>query len=102
MKELIKGKMKGILTDCFTNEKRETEIDYEIVEDDGNKIFHLINGPTGYEDFSINDKYTSLDRICRNGWRACAGTKRVYDTLFIPAEEMKKALEPCLKSITPL
>jgi hypothetical protein len=94
----MKGKIKGILTDCFTNKKRETEIEYKIVEDDGNKIFHLINGPTGYEGFSINDKYTSLDRICKNGWHACVGTKRVYDELFIPPEEMKKALESCLKT----
>ena len=93
----MKGKIKGILTDCFTNEKRETEIEYEIVEDDGNKIFHLINGPTGYEGLSLISEDTTVDRLCKNGWCACMGTKRVYDKLFIPPEEMKKALEPCLK-----
>lgn len=97
MKKLTEEKIKGILTDCFTNEKRETKIEYEIVEDDGNKIFHLINGPTGYEDLSLTLEDTSVNKLCKNGWHACVGTKLVYDELFIPAEEMKKALEPCLK-----
>ena len=88
--------MKGILTDCHTGEDREIEIDYEIVEIEGKKIFQLINGVTGYESFYIDSEYNHLENVCDNGWTACIGTDGVWDKLFIPAEEMSKALAPFL------
>ena len=89
--------MKGILTDCYTGEDREIEIDYRIVKIRGKNIFQLINGVTGYESFYISSEYNHLENVCDNGWTACSGTKGVWDKLFIPAEEMKKALVPFLK-----
>ena len=88
--------MKGILTDCTTGEDREVDIYYEIVEIEGKKVFQLINGVTGYESFYIGSEYNHVENVCDNGWTACAGTKGVWDKLFIPAEEMKKALAPYL------
>ena len=90
--------MKGILTDCIDGEVQEIEIDYEIVERDGHKIFKLIGGVTGYESFYLDSEYTRLGKIMENGWNACAGTKGKYDKLFIPAEEMRNALEPYIKA----
>lgn len=86
--------MKGILTDCRTGEKKKIEIDYKIVNDKHGKIFRLIGGPTGYESFYINSD--RLERICDNGWTACVGTRGVYDKLFIPGEEMRKAIDVIL------
>ena len=82
--------MKGILTSLASGEEIEVELDYEIVTVDGRKVFNLIGGPTGYESFYIDD--AKKFKISENGWTACMGTKYVYDRLFIPAEEMRKAL----------
>jgi hypothetical protein len=88
--------MKGILTDCTTGKDREVEIYYEIIEIEGKKVFQLINGVTGYESFYIDSEYNHIENVSDNGWTACAGTKGVWDKLFIPAEEMKEALAPYL------
>ena len=88
--------MKGIVTDCINGKEYEVEIHYEIIEKDGRHIFRLINGVTGYESFYIHDKYTRLGDMLEHGWTACAGTKGKYDRLYIPAEDMKIALEPYL------
>jgi len=84
-------KMKGILTSCVSGEEKEVELDYEIVTENGHKVFNLIGGPTGYESFRIDD--AKKFKMSENGWTACVGTKYVYDRLFIPAEEMRKVLE---------
>ena len=83
--------MKGTLTSLGSGDEIEVELDYEIVTEDGRKVFYLFGGPTGYESFFIDDAKTF--RLSENGWIACMGTKYVYDRLFIPAEEMKKAFE---------
>lgn len=88
--------MKAIITDCHTGEYREVDICYEILDIDDRKIFQLVNGPTGYESFYI-DSLNHLENVCDNGWTACAGTKGVWDRLYIPAEEMKKALAPFME-----
>lgn len=79
--------MKGIRTDCVTGKVSEIEVSYEVA--DG--VFTLLGGPTGYESFRIDDAKTF--KMAENGWTACAGTKNQYDHLFIPAEEMRDALE---------
>lgn len=84
--------MKGIITDCRNNTVREIEVNYKIIEENGRKIFQLIDGVTGYESFYIHSKYIRLDKMIEYGWLACAGTKNKYDKLFIPPEEMKIAL----------
>lgn len=83
--------MKGIIIDCVNREHREIELNYIIEEEDNRKIFRLLNGPTGYESFFIED--AKKFKMSENGWTACMGTKGVYDRLFISAEEMKKVLE---------
>lgn len=85
-------KIKGILTNCVTNEEKEVELDYEIKLQDGRRIFSLLNDVTGWESFCIDDEYSDIEGMKESGWLACAGTPRKYDKLFIPAEEMKKAL----------
>ncbi len=86
--------IKGIRTDYVTNESENVELEYEINEQDDHRlIFNLIGGPTGYEDFYIDGDLSNLKSMSERGWRACVGTKGVYDTLRIPAEEMKKVYE---------
>ena len=86
--------MIGVLTSCRNGKVREIEVGYEIITQEGKKIFQLIGGVTGYESFYIDSKYTPIDKMIMNGWTANAGTKNKYDNLFIPAKEMKKVLEP--------
>ena len=83
--------MKGILTSLASGDKTEVELDYEIVTENGRKVFNLIGGPTGFESFCVDD--AKRFKMSENGWTACMGTKYVYDRLFIPADEMKRALE---------
>lgn len=84
--------MKGILTDCMTEEIKEIELEYKIIStQDGRKIFQLIGGPTGYESFYIDPG--TVKRLTANGWMACLGTKNLWNKLFIPSEEMKKVKE---------
>ncbi len=86
-------KIKGILTNCVTNEEKEVELEYEIEMRDGRRIFSLLNGVTGWESFYIDSEYSDIEGMRKCGWLACAGTPRRWDKLFIPAEEMQKALK---------
>ncbi len=85
-------KIKGILTNCVTNKESTIELKYEINERDNHElVFRLINGVTGCESFYI-DEYAK-ENMPMFGWLACAGTPKRWDTLFIPAEEMKKVFD---------
>ncbi len=86
-------KIKGILTNCVTNEEKEVELEYEIEMRDGRRIFSLLNGVTGWESFYIDSEYSDIEGMRKCGWLACAGTPRRWDKLFIPAEEMQKSLK---------
>ena len=84
--------MKGILTNCATGKVSEVEVRYEITYNEDNQpVFELRDGPTGYESFRMTEK--TISQIAENGWTACMGTKNVWDKIFIPAEEMRKAFE---------
>ena len=48
-------------------------------------------GVTGYESVYFDDYF--LDQTRAKGWWACAGTPGRYDSLFIPAKEMRAAFE---------
>ena len=92
-------KITGILTNCLTNKESIVELEYEITETDKHELmFKILNGVTGYESFYIDD-YAQVN-MPKFGWMACAGTQNKYDKLFIPAEEMKKALETMLPKST--
>lgn len=82
--------IKGILTDAWTNEKKEVKLEYVIETNANGTIFRLIGGPTGYESFYI-DQY-AREKMPINGWMACIGTEKRWDRLFISGEEMRKAL----------
>lgn len=51
----------------------------------------LFLGVTGYESFEFESDINK--RIKEGGWSACAGTKDRWDSLFIPADQMKIALD---------
>lgn len=96
----MQPKLKGILTNCVTEEVSTVELEYEILEQLGEnpegiltnerRSFQLINGVTGYESFYIDSDLRNVKRMCEKGWCACAGTKGSWDRLVIPADEMKK------------
>lgn len=97
----MQPKLKGILTNCVTEEVTTVELEYEIIEQFGEnpegilnenerRIFRLINGVTGYESFYIDSDLRNVKQMCERGWRACAGTKGSWDRLVIPADEMRK------------
>ena len=98
--------MKGILTSSSTGEVSEMELEYKVTEDsEGRRIFNLINGPTGYESFCMDNEgifeddaflksflpNDIVERMSERGWLACAGSDS-WDKLFIPAEEMSRVL----------
>ncbi len=82
--------LKGILTNCITSKETDVELEYEITMRNGERVFSLLNGVTGWESFYIDHWTTRLDDMKKTGWLACAGTKGRYDRLFIPADEMQK------------
>lgn len=83
-------KIKGILTDCNDGKETIVDLEYEIEERDGRRLFQLLNGVTGYESFYIDQDNANLNRMKEKGWLACAGTKGRWHRLFIPAEEMMR------------
>lgn len=90
--------IKGNRTNCFSRETREVELRYCAELGSLFRLwFHLSNGVTGYESFEINPD--SITDIKKNGWSACAGTPKRWDSLFVPAEEMTKALDDLLKTM---
>jgi hypothetical protein len=92
-------KIVGIRTDCVTGEKREVELEWDVVDGKYGKIFQLIGGPTGFEAFYIDfngKRVVDLDQMKERGWCACMGDVGFkfprYDRLEISGEEMVKAL----------
>ncbi len=58
----------------------------------GEQWLHIIDGGvTGYESFQLTD--IAIEEASKTGWYACAGTHNRWDTLYIPPEEMRKALQ---------
>ena len=86
--------MKGIRTNCVTGKTQEVELQYTITESLGDITLHIVNGVTGYEGFCISTQSPNIKRMCRDGWYANIGAHMVYDSLFIPVEEMRKVLDP--------
>lgn len=48
-------------------------------------------GVTGYESVYLDDYF--LDATRARGWWACAGTPGRYDSLFVPAKEMRAVFD---------
>ncbi len=82
--------IKGVLTSCITGKETEVDLEYEITERNGERVFSLLNGVTGWESFYIDHWSTKLEAMKKSGWLACAGTPGKYHRLFIPPEEMQK------------
>jgi hypothetical protein len=85
--------IKAIRTDCYSGVSRDVEIDYEVktFKSLAGLWFCIIRGAvTGYESFQLTTE--AISRTSKEGWWACAGTQYRWDSLFIPAEEMTKAL----------
>lgn len=62
-------------------------------------VFQLIDGPTGYESFILQDGDTRWDpsrMIACGYWSACAGTKGRWHSLRINAKDMQEALSEYL------
>jgi hypothetical protein len=109
---MIDNYIRGILTNCSTNEKIELDLEYEIetlnnlLESDA-KYFRLIvrlfpppEDLIGYIGFSIDN--SDLRQIAKKGWTACCNDENEIEDvsvtkitkcykLFFPPEEMKKA-----------
>ncbi len=89
-------KIKGVRTDCNTDEEIEVELEFETVSGDPDDSFQLIGGPTGYESFYMHD--FAVKGMREKGWCACSGTKPVgtaygWDRLMISAEQMCLAFD---------
>ncbi len=121
---MTENDIRGILTNCSTNEKTELGFEYEIKISDshiesGTKYLKIIirlfpppDDLVGYIGFSIDD--SDLKQISKKGWMACncneneipleeriTKVTRHYK-LFFPPEEMKrvfrkeKLIENCI------
>lgn len=88
----IKIAVKGECTNARTGEKRSVDLELELMDKEvaGLRWLKLHGGPTGYESFSVQEDVFS--RMMRHGWMACAGTEGRWDSLFIPADEMRRTI----------
>jgi len=91
--------VRGIRTDCRTGEQSAVDVEYVIrTHEDGRHSLRVLNGPTGYESFCIEDSQLLRHITERKGWLACAGTQPIglyagWDKLFIPYLQMQKILD---------
>lgn len=93
--------IKGIII-THNGKETEVELEYEIIMRDNRRLFRILNGVTGFESFYIDPNHRwktetvqafekSIHDMKVHGWLACSGMG-FWDKLFIPSEEMKKAL----------
>ncbi len=87
----MKGKIKGFRIDCITTAKTEVELEYEVKPGQGGKVFQLLGGPLGTECFYLWKGIA--EQVSGIGWNVNGGNPSHIDSLFIPAEEMRKAME---------
>lgn len=89
----VEGKQKitGIRTDCITGAEKRVELEYYVKLGVLFKLwFHITPGVTGYESCEFSP---DVNRSLREGgWSACSGARGRWDGLFIPVEEMEKAI----------
>jgi hypothetical protein len=85
--------IKAFRTDRCSDKSQEVELRYEIRNYMGKQIFHLLGGPTGFENFVVSAADDTIYKTSTFGWLACAGTPGVYDKLFITADEMKRVFK---------
>lgn len=83
----------GIRTNCFTNEERIVKITAYLKDGHHGKVFEISGGPTGYESLYLTPEM--VKDFCENGipWVACMGTKKSWDRLVIPNNQMIKAFD---------
>jgi hypothetical protein len=82
----------AVRTDCSTQQKSISPVKLVCKFGEGKAVVKVEEGGvTGYEScyFTPDFKNWTLTK----GWWACAGTPGRYDGLFIPAKEMRVALE---------
>jgi hypothetical protein len=58
---------------------------------DGQVLKVVDGGITGYESFIITEAVVM--KICEKGWWACMGTPGSWDSLYFPAEEMRRVFD---------
>lgn len=76
-------------TSCLTNEATKSEATLCLLGNGTNYIVTIAKGcVTGFENFGVN--HNTLNRIGRNEWVACMGTKGEWDKLVIPKKEMAR------------
>ncbi|MCK5601259.1 hypothetical protein KAR91_05310 [Candidatus Pacearchaeota archaeon] len=66
----------------------EFEIEYRV---NGDVVFFLHGGPTGYESFHVDKKV--IGRMMDRGWYACGGTPGRFNQLRFTAEQMRDAFK---------
>lgn len=80
--------VQAVRTKCTSGEELLTEIIIDRVYHEGLKSWWIQivrGGVTGYE--SMKEDHV---KDMTEGWHACAGTKGVWDKLFLPGNEMMK------------
>jgi hypothetical protein len=87
----MKGKLTGIETHCITGEKKKVEFEYEVLNQALGMIFCVKGGSLGIGSFYFWDGIPKL--VAENGWLISSGVPGRFNAHFIPAEEMKKAME---------
>jgi len=84
--------IEGIRTNLTTGEECKVKLQAEVITlPNGEKVFQLYGGPTGYESFYITPQTYEDFKPDKNYWEACFGDRR-WDRLIIYASEMRKVL----------
>jgi hypothetical protein len=85
--------VKGVRKNCFSGEERTISCVLTLTSTPKfGKIVHITRGGvTGWEYFGVDQKI-KRDTF-QSGRTACSGTPGEWDKLFIPGDEMTRALE---------
>jgi hypothetical protein len=79
----------GVVTDCITGKHKGIDCPWFIEEEkDGKKVLRLLNGPTGWESWYLEDLrryWKDSDTFC-----ACAGTEGRWDRLVLDSAAVKE------------
>lgn len=83
---------RGVRTHSSTGQQSIVPLRFECHFRENRPVVAIVDGGvTGYETIYFDDHF--LDWTRAKGWLACAGTPDRYDSLFVPAKEMRAVFE---------
>ena len=86
--------VRAVRTHRTTKQQSIVMVTFECRYRENQPVVAITDGVTGYESVYFDDHF--LDGCRAKGWLACAGSLNRYDSLFVPAKEMRLVFERLL------